>query len=79
MPSDYGFILVSGPPSAISKWCFKSITLAPGIEPIEKLWVKFKKLLSSELDENLRGVVGSLSMDDFRRILPRGGFRLISQ
>jgi predicted ribosome quality control (RQC) complex YloA/Tae2 family protein len=77
MPSDYGCILVSGPPSAISKWCFKSITLAPGIEPIEKLWVKFKKLLSSELDENLRGVVGSLSMDDFRRILPRGGFRLI--
>jgi len=79
MSSDDGYILVSGPPSAISKWCFKSVTLAPGTEPIEKLWVKFKKLLFSELDENLRGIMGGLSIDDFKRILPKGGFRVVSQ
>jgi len=79
MSSDDGYILVSGPPSAISKWCFKSVTLAPGTEPIEKLWVKFKKLLFLELDENLRGILGDLSIDDFKRILPRGGFRVFSR
>ncbi|MEM2137442.1 MAG: ribosome rescue protein RqcH, partial [Candidatus Methanomethylicia archaeon] len=69
--------VVSGPPSAISKWCLKSVTLAPGDSPLERIYANLKKLLSTGVGDDLKSFISNLSMDDLRRVLPRGGFRVM--
>jgi len=77
MSLDESYMLISGPPSAISKWCFKSITLAPGDKSLDDILTSLKKALSTGLNDIQRDFVKSLSIDDFRRLLPSGGFRFI--
>lgn len=79
MSLDDSYMLVSGPPSAISKWCFKFLTFAPGEKSLDDIFNQLKRFLSNGLDESQKAFVKSLSIDDFRRLLPRGGFRFIFQ
>ncbi|MEM1549398.1 MAG: ribosome rescue protein RqcH [Candidatus Methanomethylicia archaeon] len=79
MSLDNSYILVSGPPSAISKWCFKSLTLAPGEKSLDDIFNQLKRFLSDGLNESQKAFVKDLSINDFRRLLPRGGFRFIFQ
>lgn len=70
--------LISGPKRAISKWCFRSLDLAPGEKSIDDIYPILKKNLVMGLDDEQKLFIKNLSIDDFKRILPRGGFRFIS-
>ena len=71
--------LISGPPSAISKHAELHSVLAPGSLSLELIFKKLKLNFLSKSDEKLKPFLKKLNVDDFRRLLPRGGFRIESK